>query len=115
MRDSRFQCCNRREFVQFLSAGLAGLPLLRFAARYELAEPAWPKQNSPAQSFADAPANLSWRTVMVSPSEPGEPLVISGTIFGLWCRKRQKYYIRRSNGLPDISREGESSLLDVLS
>jgi protocatechuate 3,4-dioxygenase beta subunit len=30
---------------------------------------------------ADAPAQLSWRTVITSPNEPGEPLVMSGRIF----------------------------------
>jgi protocatechuate 3,4-dioxygenase, beta subunit len=63
-----------------LPLGCAALSSSKATKRTATAPPA----AAPAQDWAgaaDAPPNLSWKTKMVAASEPGAPLLISGTIF----------------------------------
>lgn len=76
---------NRRSFLRNASAGLA-LPLLGLGG---LGLGAWQLSScaKTETSFAHSGltakhgASVSWKTVMVSDQEPGEPLIISGTIY----------------------------------
>jgi protocatechuate 3,4-dioxygenase, beta subunit len=77
MRIGLLESLNRREFLGTVSIGLAALPLARFGLGHAAAQ-----ANTPEQSLADFRANATWKTVMVSPEEPGEPMVVGGTICG---------------------------------
>ena len=73
----------RRGFLRAIPAALAVLPAARWLSRcVSLAEAAIPQQHpTPQQVLDEGPAGASWRIAMVSPDEPGEPLVIHGTVF----------------------------------
>lgn len=72
---------NRRSFIQraLLLAALPTLPLALARRRGDA------KQTSAAGQVwagaADAPDQLSWRTTVAPATEPGEPLVMTGTIY----------------------------------
>lgn len=70
----------RRDFLGGLPGVAVSLTLVGLAARVEPAR-AWPQAESPAEASAGGPANPEWKIVMVPAEEPGEPLVISGTIY----------------------------------
>jgi hypothetical protein len=71
---------SRRRFIQLASSGLIAAPMAHLLAT---SVAAWPPQNpTPEKVLAGAPAKLSWKTVIASAGEPGEPLVVSGTIYG---------------------------------
>lgn len=86
---------NRRQFIKRASIAVAALPALPFgiwslsgcsksngAEAQNTKMTATPTRNGrmPCGS-CDAPANLSWKTVVTSAGEPGEPLEMSGTIY----------------------------------
>ena len=85
---------SRRQLIKHLSI-IVALPALPFGAfglsgcsktNHFAAQDAKPNYPSTLSGGAPcgsciAPANLSWRTVVTSVDEPGEPLVISGTIY----------------------------------
>ena len=77
-----FRELTRRRFVQYLAGGAIALPALHALGSSALGWAAPAQSNTPAQNFVGAPTNLPWRIVMVTPDEPGEPMVIRGTIFG---------------------------------
>ena len=78
---------NRRKFLQHASRAVVVFPVLGLGiahlsscARKEgfLARPALADKASP---------NVSWKTAIVSDKEPGEPLIVSGTIYSPDGRK----------------------------
>ncbi len=82
MSVEEFPELSRRRFVQYLAGGAISLPALNWLGPGALGWAAPAQSNTPAQNFANAPANLTWRIVMGAPDEPGEPMMIRGTIFG---------------------------------
>ncbi|HEX8070777.1 MAG TPA: hypothetical protein VF546_12550 [Pyrinomonadaceae bacterium] len=72
---------NRRVFIKraLLLAALPALPLAAACAGGDA-----PAASARAQDWAgaaDAPKELSWRTTITAAHEPGEPLLMSGTIY----------------------------------
>ena len=78
MEKRRSIIVNRRSFLKHASTFALALPslgtlsLLGCKAQSQLARRSATDGNSP---------NVSWKTVVVPDNEPGEPLIISGTIF----------------------------------
>jgi protocatechuate 3,4-dioxygenase beta subunit len=77
---------HRRVFLGRATAALVALPVLPYAiftpsgkAAREVA-PA-PPEDCEWCGAQDAPADLSWSTAIAPPDEPGERLVISGTVY----------------------------------
>lgn len=95
MRDQLTHNENRRQFIRCLSMSVVGLPVFPFAALSLSGcskAPGSSDQSSKMSTMptrggqmpcgsCDAPANLSWKTVITSKDEPGEPLLINGTIY----------------------------------
>lgn len=75
----------RRQFIKRASLFAVALPALPFVVT-SLNKDSKP-QSVPVPNgrmicgSCDTPAKLSWRTVITAASEPGEPLVMSGTIY----------------------------------
>lgn len=67
----------RREFLQAVPVA-AGAALLAGAG---LPQALWAQEESPSAASAGGPADPSWDIMMVSPQEPGEPMVVTGTIY----------------------------------
>jgi protocatechuate 3,4-dioxygenase beta subunit len=69
---------NRREFIRGASIGM-----VTFTGALALVRNGWALQteDDPAKAAAGGPANPSWNTVLISADEPGEPLIVSGTIY----------------------------------
>ena len=65
---------SRRSFLQQASSAAVLLPAI--------AVPTFLGCNKEGAFAADENKSLSWKTALVADSEPGDPLVISGTIFG---------------------------------
>ncbi|MDT4897960.1 MAG: protocatechuate 3,4-dioxygenase, beta subunit [Acidobacteriota bacterium] len=85
MKEQNLNELNRRQFIKRVAVVAVALPALPlgFAALRD-SEATSRAAAAPAQEWAgaaDGPANPSWKTKMVAGSEPGEPLLISGTIF----------------------------------
>ena len=84
MRAQTMKGIERREFIKraLVLAALPALPVGLLAhcskanstAAVGAQQPEW-------AGAADAPAQLSWRTTITRADEPGEPLVMSGTIY----------------------------------
>src|SRR5687767_1568482 len=70
---------NRRSFLTNLSAFAVAVPVLEIGALGLFGC----KQASSLSHTASAeqPANVPWKTTITSEGEPGEPLIISGTIY----------------------------------
>ena len=89
MRTQTAEGIARRDFVKraLLLAALPAVPagLLALGRKPHAPEAAHAasaaRQQNEWSGATDAPANLSWRTTMTTPREPGEPLVMSGTIY----------------------------------
>ena len=76
---------SRRQFIKRMAVVAVALPALPLGcAALKSSEATSRAATAPAQDWAgaaDGPANPSWKTKMVADSEPGEPLLLSGTIF----------------------------------
>lgn len=73
---------DRRTFIKraaFVAATLPAAALGAWALKSDQVHGQTTAQNW--QGAADAPANVSWRTVITQAAEPGEPLLMSGRIF----------------------------------
>lgn len=70
----------RRRFLRQAAVAAATIPSLTILTRLG-AWAASPQEDDASKASAGAPANLSWQTVIISPGEPGEPLVVSGVIY----------------------------------
>ncbi len=81
-RDWHAPTLKRRQFVKMLSVAFGSAPALYLAARSELAFSALPQNKTPQQVLDEGPPNASWKIVLASPDEPGEPMIVRGTIFG---------------------------------
>jgi len=66
---------SRRRFLQQASSAAVLLPAL--------AVPTFLGCNKEGALAADENKNLSWKTAIVTDKEPGDPLIVSGTIYGL--------------------------------
>jgi protocatechuate 3,4-dioxygenase beta subunit len=72
----------RRSFLRNLSATLVAAPVAHWLLKSFFDQAAASQQNpTPQQILDEGPAILSSKIVMVAPDEPGEPLIIRGTIF----------------------------------
>ena len=76
---------SRRQFIQRVAVVVVALQVLPLGCA-ALKGSDEPKRAAatPAQDWtgaADGPANPSWKTTMVAANEPGEPILLSGTIF----------------------------------
>ncbi len=90
MRTRFFSCpVVRRQFLFTLAAlsgsvfatfSLSGCLRTAWAAAEKPAYPSTLSGGAPCGS-CEAPADLSWKTVIPPPNEPGEPLDVSGTIY----------------------------------
>lgn len=67
---------DRREFGERLVGAALGWLLVSLETRSTSADTILP-----AEASEGGPVDPPWRTVMVSPREPGEPLVVSGTVY----------------------------------
>jgi protocatechuate 3,4-dioxygenase beta subunit len=76
---------SRRQFVKRVAVVAVALPVLPLGfAALRNSEATKPAAAAPAQDWAgaaDGPLNPSWKTKIIAGDEPGEPLLISGTIF----------------------------------
>jgi protocatechuate 3,4-dioxygenase, beta subunit len=90
MKEQGFIELGRRQFLKQAAVFAVALPALPLGCAalssteatkcIETTKPA----AAPAQDWAgaaDAPPNVSWKTKIVAAGEPGEPLLVSGTIF----------------------------------
>lgn len=83
MLDSRQS--NRREFLYKSATALAAFPALSIAAACKVSATEESAPMAEACEWcgaAEAPPNPSWRIRIAPEGEPGEPLVVSGTVFG---------------------------------
>ncbi len=75
----------RRQFIKSMSIVAVALPAISlvtaFPGRRAPFSPAKPQDECEWCGAADAPANPSAKTVIAPPSESGQPLVISGTVY----------------------------------
>jgi protocatechuate 3,4-dioxygenase beta subunit len=68
---------NRREFIRGVPISLATL-----AGILALVREGWTQtEDDAAKAASGGPANPSWNTVLISADEPGEPLIVSGTVY----------------------------------
>lgn len=84
MRDrSATHDATRRQFIKRASLLAAVFPMLPLTGLDSCsnAPPARAQNSGMPCGACDAPAKLLWRSVITSASEPGEPLVMSGTIY----------------------------------
>jgi protocatechuate 3,4-dioxygenase, beta subunit len=83
MRDEGLVTLDRRQFIMRAAAVAILLPTLPLGCSASLGSDQTAARTTGLEGggAADAPANLSWQTTMVSADEPGEPLIVSGTIF----------------------------------
>ncbi|HEX8178852.1 MAG TPA: twin-arginine translocation signal domain-containing protein [Pyrinomonadaceae bacterium] len=73
---------NRRSFIKRAAVLAAALPAASLGAwAVSDSSTLGHAQSQDWRGAADAPAHVSWRTVITSPDERGEPLVMSGRIF----------------------------------
>ena len=78
MKEQTFSEVSRRRFLKIAGVAAVALPALPFG----LAAFRDSALTSERAGAADGPPNLSWETTMVQPNEPGDPLIISGRIYG---------------------------------
>lgn len=71
----------RRQFVKTLSFVIGAMPALCFTARSETIFGAPPQSRTPQQMLDEGPADAGWKTILTPPGEPGEPLIVRGTVF----------------------------------
>ena len=69
---------SRRQFVGVATSALVAIPLVRGLTSWAL-QAGFPED--PDEAAAGGPENPSWRITMVAADEPGEPLIVSGTIY----------------------------------
>ena len=72
----------RRQFIKTLSFAIGAMPTLHFAGRSEPILGASSQNRTPQQTLDEGPADAPWKIALTSPGEPGEPLIVRGTIFG---------------------------------
>jgi protocatechuate 3,4-dioxygenase, beta subunit len=68
----------RRSFLKHASLFAIALPALEFGT---LAFAGCNQARSLAGTASENPANVPWKTTIVADGEPGEPLIVSGTIY----------------------------------
>lgn len=107
----------RRDFIKraLVLTALPALPACLRAAGHRAHQQVVPQAaaQQPWAGAADAPPNLDWRTQITKADEPGEPLVMSGTIYEedgrtpargvllfVYHTDAQGYYNRPKNVLP---------------
>ncbi len=81
MLDEGSRRLSRRDLLGCAAVALVSFLLLYGEARGLFALAA-PQSRTPEEVLRECPANPPAKIVMVSPGEPGEPMVISGTIYG---------------------------------
>ena len=79
MQDTSPANVGRRSFLRHASLFAIALPALEFGA---LGFGGCNQAPSLAGTVPEQPANVPWRTTIVAAGEPGEPLIVSGTIYG---------------------------------
>ena len=67
---------NRRSFLLYATSAVGMLSALASAPLKGIAQ-----EEDPSRASQGGPADPSWNIVMVKDGEPGEPLVVSGTIY----------------------------------
>lgn len=70
---------NRRSFLKRTAVLAAAVPVLEFGTLGLFG--CAPQARSHADQAPSQPANISWKTSIVADKEPGEPLIITGTIY----------------------------------
>ena len=73
---------NRRQFIKRAAFVVAALPVLNVGALVLSGCSPGGQSSARAGESGSDPNNPVWRIKMVSDQEPGEPLIISGTIYG---------------------------------
>jgi protocatechuate 3,4-dioxygenase beta subunit len=68
---------NRRSFLKSASRLAVAVPMLQFGTLSLLGC----NQARSLSAAEEKPANVPWKTTIVSDGEPGEPLIVSGTIY----------------------------------
>ncbi|HEX8846348.1 MAG TPA: twin-arginine translocation signal domain-containing protein [Pyrinomonadaceae bacterium] len=84
MRDAILAELNRRQFIKHAAVAAVALPLLPLGCAASNKGEAGVRAAT-AQDWAgaaDGPLNPSWNTTITSATEPGEPMLIGGTVFG---------------------------------
>jgi len=71
---------NRRSFLQSTSKAIVGLPLIGLGVTEWLACGGLRRSNAQS-SVSNHSAALPWKIAVTSDNEPGEPLIVSGTIY----------------------------------
>src|ERR1044072_8924609 len=79
MKDSRADETNRRSFLRSLSVFAVVVPVVELGTFGLLG--CNQAQSLSSSAPAVQSANVSWKTQIVAEGEPGEPLIVSGTIF----------------------------------
>ena len=112
MKSHNSEELSRRQFIKraaFVAVALPVLPLGLAALRGSIAT-----DSANAQEWAgaaDGPLNPFWKTKIVAGSEPGEPLLISGTIFqpdGVTPAKGITLYVYHTDVKGYYSQEGST-------
>ena len=78
MQDTSLTTLGRRSFLKHASLFAIALPALEFGT---LGLAACNQGHSLAGTKPEHQANVPWKTVIVADGEPGEPLIVSGTIY----------------------------------
>src|ERR1051325_5024041 len=75
----------RRQFIKRASLLAVAFPIFPFTVgginSCSKPSPVQVQNNGAPCGACDAPAKLSWQTTITAASEPGEPLLMSGTIY----------------------------------
>jgi protocatechuate 3,4-dioxygenase beta subunit len=82
MRSLKSQDLSRRRFIKRAVFVVSALPALNVGALVLSGCSAGKQSTASASESGNDPNNPVWRIKMVSDDEPGEPLIISGTIYG---------------------------------
>jgi protocatechuate 3,4-dioxygenase beta subunit len=82
MREKLSNVINRRQFAKEFTFALSGIALVSLGGLSFAGCAGGANSAQTAQSDREPPAKLSWQTSLVSEKEPGERLIVSGTIYG---------------------------------
>jgi protocatechuate 3,4-dioxygenase beta subunit len=67
----------RRYFLKNLSAAASGLAVIARPSSWFV----FSQNPTPQQKLDEGPADATWKAILVTPAEPGEPLIVRGVIY----------------------------------